>query len=757
MNAPRCGTVLLLLAIGSLPCVLAQEAALPTDQQAAQAEIDKQVKINRSILLEGRDERTRVDAATLLLFSDSREARRELLHILRDPNNPAARVAVCKAMIAAHDNRQQIAGREEFVEPLMALLGTENELSQAELAAQTLLIFPYENVERRLEALISDANGPEMARRNAVRALKYQPDERAVFKLMSLLESPLVGVAEESRRALGVLGVVVPDDPNELRALNEALHRRGPEAFLNNPGIMRNWLISRENRIRELTTSLASWEQRYMVALGRLFDVQADEKARSDFLAQQLNSPEPGVKLWALGKLEELRRGTGKARLSEQVENVLLSLISHRDKRVRLRTASLLSLMWELNSTTQLLDRLQVEEEPEVRHGLFVALGNVCYYASLPTAGVKVPDEVRRRTLDLAVRFLNMPDPEKTRSGGEVIWRLLEQDGLAPDEIDKYLGALATRYGQVDPAVNHGLRAELLGAMARLCAERSKCRVQAAKLYHPVFEKALGDELEAVRQAALDGLVNIDKAVAMRRARAALADESSAAIRAKLADLAGEVGGQEDLGWLAKGLTANDESEPVWQAVLKILRRSTADVVAAWVERMEADPAQWSVERRTSLLALLEQKAQGENKPEKLREARTKLFCLYASSGDTARALEYANALWETAKDGPERSALTAGLLDRCLEAANPAADLVGGLVEKLLSVQDLAADGPVAKSLSAYLSKPSATADPNAVLTRLRQIKVEQPETRKAWRKQLLEWEAFANAKKPEAVENVN
>jgi HEAT repeat protein len=228
-------------------------------------------------------------------------------------------------MIAAHDNRQQIAGREEFVEPLMALLSTENELSLAELAAQTLLIFPYENVERRLESLISDANGPEMARRNAVRALKYQPDERAVFKLMSLLESPRAGVAEESRRALGVLGVVVPDDPNELRALNEALHRRGPEAFLNNPGIMRNWLISRENRIRELTTSLASWEQRHMVALGRLFDVQADEKARSDFLAQQLNSPEPGVKLWALGKLEELRRGTGKARLSEQVENVLLS------------------------------------------------------------------------------------------------------------------------------------------------------------------------------------------------------------------------------------------------------------------------------------------------------------------------------------------------------------------------------------------------------------------------------------------------
>lgn len=756
MNARRRGTLLLLLAIGYFQCLWAQEAAPVSPQEAGQAEIDKQVKLNKSILLEGKDERTRMDAATLLLLSESREARRDVLDVLRDPNNPAARAAVCRAIVAARDNRRQIAGKEEFVEPLMALLSTENDPLRAELAAQALLIFTYESIQRRLETLISDANTPQTARLNAVRALKYQPDERAVFKLIGLLGSPVPGVDEESRKALATLGVAVPTDPNEIGALSEALQRRGPEALLNNPEIMRNWLISRENRVRELTASVAAWEQRHMVLLGRLYDVQPDEKTRSDFLAQQLNSVEPGVKLWALGKLEEMRKGTGKSKLSEQVENILLGLISHRDKRVRLKTASLLSLMWELNSTTQLLDQLQVEEDPEVRHGLFVALGNVCYYASLPTSGVKVPDEVRRRTLDLAVRFLNVPDADKTRSGADVIWRLLEQDGLKPEEIEVYLKALASRYGQVRPEANHGLRAELLGAMARLCAERSKCRVQAAKLFGPVFEQALGDELETVRQAALDGLVNIDKATAMRRARSGLVDDSGTAVRLKVIDLAGEVGGQEDLDWLSKRLAAEGEGEPAWQAVLKILRRSAADLVGQWVDAAEADPAKWSVERRGSLLVLLEQKAQGENKPEKVREARTRLFCLYASSGDTARALELANAMWEAAKDGPERSALMAGLIDRCLDTANPAADLVGGLVERLLSVHDLVADGPVAKSLGAFLKAPPATADPNAVLTRLRQIKVEQPEARKGWRKQLLEWEAFANARKPEDLEKV-
>lgn len=54
--------------------------------------------------------------------------------------------------------------------------------------------------------------------------------------------------------------------------------------------------------------------------------------------------------------------------------------------------------MWELNSTSQLLDQLQVEEDPDVRHGLFVALGNVCYYASLPTSGVKIPGRQEKNT-----------------------------------------------------------------------------------------------------------------------------------------------------------------------------------------------------------------------------------------------------------------------------------------------------------------------------------------------------------------------
>ncbi len=757
MNARRCGTLWLLLALFNLQHVWAQQVVPSPAEQAAQAESDKQVKINKSILLEAKDERTRVDAATLLLFSESREARKELLEVLRDPNHPTARAAVCKALMVARDNKQAIPGREEFAEPLMGVLSTENDPERAELAAQSLLIFSYETVQRRLEAFITDTNAPDVARLNAIRALKYQPDDRAVFRLMNLLDSPHPGIAAESKQALSLLGLKIPDDPNEQRALNESLQRRGPEAFLDNPAIMRNWLISRENRIRELTTSLAAWEQRHMAALSRLYDVQVDEKARSEFLAQQLNSAEPGVKLWALGKLEELRRGTGKTKLSEQVENILLSLVSHRDKRVRLKTASLLSLMWELNSTTQLLDQLQVEEDPEVSHGLFSALGNVCYYASLPTSGVKVPEEVRRRTLELAVKFLYLPDPEKVRSGAEVIWRLLEQDGLQPEEIDKYLGALAKRYSQANPSANHGLRGELLGAMARLCAERSKCRVQAGKLYGPVFDGSLGDEVEAVRQAALEGLTNIGKAAALSKARASLTTDPSATIRAKLTELAGDVGGQEDLGWLGKRLTVEAEGPAAWQAMLKVLGRSTTEAVEKCTAELEADPNVWTDERKSALLLLLERKAQAENKPEKLREARTKLFGFYVASGEAGKAVEYSNLLWEIAKDGSEKRRTTVALVEACFAAAEPPVDLVGTILERHLLVEDLMPESPIAETIDAFLDHPPATADPNAVLARLRQIQVKEPESRKVWRQQLLEWETFAKARHPEADEKVS
>jgi HEAT repeat protein len=738
---------------------MAQEAASSPAAPPASAEVDKQIRIYKTTLLDGKDEQTRLDAATLLLFNGNGEARKELLDVLRDPNHPEGRAAVCQALIIAREDRKPVAHKEEFIEPLIGVLSTETDASRAEQAAQALLMFSYGDIQGQLERLADNTEAVAMARFNAIRALKYQPDDRAIFKLLALLNSPEADVAGESKKALELLGFAVPADPNAIEAMAEGVRRRGPEAYLKNPLIMRNWLVSRETRIRELTASVTLWEQKYLTALGTLYDGLADENVRSEFLLRQLKAPEPSVKLWALAKLEELRKGTSKGKLSQELEEAVLSLVSHRDRRVRLKTAGLLTLMWELDSTKQLLAQLQVEEDAEVRHGLFVALGNACYYASLPTSSVKVPDAIRKQTLELAVGFLNKDDAQRTRSGADVIRKLLEQDGLAPQDIKKYLMALSERYGQVAPTVNHGLRGELLSAMSVLCAEQSVVRTQAEELYTEVFNNALRDDVESVRQAAVEGLINIDKGAALKSLRADFSRDSSAAIRARLVDLAGEIGGQEDLEWLSKKLGAGSEAGPAWQAMLKIFRRSDTDVMGSWTSRFESMPAPngLSAEQMMSWLSLYEQKARGENKPEKLREARVKLFGLYAAANDSARATEYMNLVLGSTADEQDKSVAAGQLLEACLQSGAGQPELAGTLIANHLSRRDLGAGHPLAKSISTFLEEPPAGADPNALLAKLRQIEIKEPEKRPRWRQLLAEWEAFAKAQKASPAEKAN
>jgi len=314
MNAPRCRIFLTMLIVALFQVAVAKETAAVPATEAARVEVAKQVRINKTLLLESKDEQTRLDAATLLLFGDNGESRKELLDVLQDQGHPEARAAICKALTLARDDRKQVAHKEELIEPLVGVLSTENDPCRAELAAEALLIFAYDDVQGYLERLLSDVNASEAAHSNAVKALKYQPDDRAIFKLLELAGASQAAIAAESRKALELLGIDVPKDPSGVVALTEAMRRRGPEAFLKNPLIMRHWLVSRENRIQELAASLTVWEQKYLAALGMLYDVQADEKARSEFLEQQLNAPEVSVKLWALGKLEELRKGTGKSK-----------------------------------------------------------------------------------------------------------------------------------------------------------------------------------------------------------------------------------------------------------------------------------------------------------------------------------------------------------------------------------------------------------------------------------------------------------
>jgi HEAT repeat protein len=761
MNAPRVHILLSFLIVcgwpagapwGAPSALGAQELPQMTAETGPDGEMDMQLRINKTALLEGKNDKNRMDAAAVLLADEDPRARQILLDVLRRTDAPQARAAVCDALNAWRVAQKPLKSPEDFIKPLIAILTSVEDPLIAKPAAEATLLFGYSQVQQDLETAVMDTSLSVNVRMNIIYALKRHPDRQAVAKLISLLENPDPQIVEAARTALNSIGIAVSLDPAARQQMVADLRKRGVEAFL------RERVIWQETRMRELETDLAAWQNRCLAAMGGQYDSLTDEAAKTTFLGQKLSSPEIAVRSWALDKLQELRKGTGKLKLTD-LEATLLKLISDPSKEVRFRTARLLAVVGELNVAPSLLKQLKAEPDDQVRRELLVALREACYVGSLATAARKVPDEVRRETLEWAVRFLNEADVEKVRSGAEVIGKLLEQDGLKPEEVDRYLTALSERYALTGAAADPGMRAYLLSAMVGLCSPRSTCRERAVKLYSAAFEQALTDKAEVVRLNAMDGLVNTYKSGAIRKLREIMANDPSVAVRQKLVDLAGEYGVPQDLDWLAEKLGVTGEGDSAWQAVQKIWKRSDLAVLADWKQKIDGLAAAGKVtaEQRIAFFSLVEQAAKSEKKADVLKDAQTRLAQLYMASSNFKQASEYWRGLLDVAATAEERRQVRGQLLRAYLGLASM--DQVADLISKGLSAKDLdlGPTGFVVKSIEEYLNSPTTT-NPSVLLDVLKQVKVSDPGTLQQWRALLSGWsERFAKAKKSDDTDRIN
>jgi len=726
-----CLTILLLVIGCEQARVGPEKPAFPADETIADAEFSRQLKINRESLFKGSTDQIRMDAATVMLFSEDPLARKILLDALRQSENLGARVAVCKALSQARAEQKIVANKEDFIAPLFDILTTEVDDS-AKFAAEAMLIFEYDQISKRLEGMVTDPSLPVEARLNAIYALRLQPDMRAIFKLIDRLDDSDEQVAAEAEKALRFLGTPIGKDAEAREQIRSELKRRGRDEFF------RDLLIRQEAKMRDVQAERDRWREEYLSASGRIYDGISDDAARGVFLAERLVSSEAVVRLWALEKVSQWRVGT-KSRLPAELGPLLVNLISDSDRNVRLKAARLLSLMGELDSAQQLLEQLEVEQNDDIKTELFVALGWACYYAFLPNSEIRVPEEVRKQTLGWATKYLLDENVEKAQKGAEVVKKLLEQDGLTSAEVDRYLGLLAKRYTQERGRAEGSLRGELLSAMAGLCAQ-SVYRVEAAKVFKPLFEEALRDETNLVREAAVDGLIYIDKARALKILRKDFVNDSSATVRKKLIDLAGEVGGQEDLVWLAEKVVGSTaESEPAWQAMLKIFKGSDATVLDEWTGRLgsQGAKAKLSDEQRISFLEMAERKAVAENKAEMLKSLRERLARLYAKSGKFEQAAEYFGMLRQVARSAEEKEAILAELLEVYLRWPN--VEAVSQLVDNCLLEKDLGPNNVIVLSIENYFAEPPATSDPIAILEAL--VEMRSSEDRPMWAEQLQRW----------------
>ncbi len=159
MNAPRLHILIALLTLCCPPAVWAQESASPTVEPVESNPADTQLRINKTTLLENKNDKNRIDAATLLLFSDNPAAREILLEVLKRTDNPGARAAVCEALNPARTWQKPLKNKEDFVKPLTSLITSEEDFTIAKLAAEATLVFGYSQVQLAVMVKVSGRHG----------------------------------------------------------------------------------------------------------------------------------------------------------------------------------------------------------------------------------------------------------------------------------------------------------------------------------------------------------------------------------------------------------------------------------------------------------------------------------------------------------------------------------------------------------------------------------------------------------------------
>ena len=410
-----------------------------------------------------------------------------------------------------------------------------------------------------------------------------------------------------------------------------------------------------------------------------------------------------------------------------------------------------MALKTELNAASPLLAQLGIEKDDQVKTELLVALGGACSNAILsnPTTTIS-PEmkEIRKQTLEWAAKFLLEENAEKARNGAEVIKKLLNRDGLEPKEVDRYLGLLSERYNKQKDNPDGILRGELLNEMAALCAQDSTCREKAAQLYKNLFEEALRDEANFVREVAVDGLTYINKTNALKLLKTDFINDPSITLRKKIIALADEVGGKEDLKWLVEKIGVNSESDPAWQAMLKIFTGSDTSVLKEWMDKLtgQSSKIKLSEEQKIDFLDIAEN---AKGNIENLPEIRKNLAGLYHKTGQYEQAANYFDILYEMTKTPEGKKAILPNLLDACLRGSKP--ERVAELVKSCLAEGDLNPNSIVVQTIDNYFNKPPVGANPNEVLKILVAIKV--PQGRLQCNQQLKSWtdDLLGKAKEPD------
>ena len=693
------------------------EPAADQDQLLA-----RQVRINRELLLSGTTEQGRLDAAMVLLDGDS-QSRAVLLDVLSSEDNLPAKKAICKALNATRPRRKLLKDRTDFLEPLIGML-VDLQTKDAQLAAQAMLIYDYEEVSGRLSKLARSTKLENHIRLNIIYALKgWATDKEAISELVRLRYDKNGEIAAAAAAALPYW-VRAPVDGD----LNRILRKL---KSMSTSDIIKERLELLEEQKRILQIESTTWEQLYFALLDEKYNA-ADEAVRGQILLDRLSSGTPEVKLWSLKKMSQ----DNPAAWPDALGDRLLQMISDGNKAVRLLTAEILLRRSNLNPADPLLTQFKAEQDPEVRLAIFEALGEACKYADSPGIEIDLSVEVRNQTLEIAAEYVQAGDADGAKSGAGVIQKLLELDNIKDSLAESYITLILKRY-EAASAQPGPLRGDLLLVMAKLC-DQGTHSAAARQRFRGIFVQALDAADDApVREAAVIGLINTDKVAALEMFKAkGLTSDSSPLIITAIIELAAEVGKFEDITWLKQEADTNGHRDSAWAAVLKILQRQDASAILEWAADLDPESGDG---RYADALEAAENKARTQPDKNSLLAARSKLADWYAKNAQHDKTIDYCKKLIEMAAgDSQIIDKAELRLFNAHLAKADTAA--AAQLVTDRLARADIAQQDSIAAAIDSFLASEADAKVKKDLLAALAAIEIEP--ARPQWSKKLTAWQ---------------
>ena len=670
--------------------------------ETAESTEDRQLRINVNVLMQGPNQQTRDDAAIELLLSSNPGARESLISVLSSKDNPPALVAVCKSLIGSRTENKQVQNKADFIGPLMSILKS-GKGKDAELAAEAMLIFEFDEVGAGLHELAQSKESTKQARLNAIYAISLrQADKNAIAELVELLGDSDTDVAVAASAALPYW---VPKGMDRDEILRDLKGKSQEE-------IIRDRVVFLEEQIRKVSAEKSKWLKLYLGSLDKSFEV-LDDADKGKMLLEHLKNPEAVLKVWSLRKLQAQ---SSNLEFADGFADSLVGLVADSDKEVRLSAANVLTKMSNLSSPEKLLKQLLAENNQDVRLAIFEALGEACYYALLASTPEKaLSNEIRFATLDQADVYLKSDDPVKAKMGAVVIRKLIEPNGMDKEEVGRHLEKILARYNKS----SGDLKADMLNVMSKIVGQSAN-RVGAGILYRQSFVDALnasGDNL--LKQAAVTGLTNIDKADAIEEfVKMSLYDDSDSVVSSMIIQLAGEVGKSSDLEWLVNKIDSNGVGEMAWQSMRQILLRQNAEVIVGWADRLV--DSKTNPERVRELIEIAEQKVAGHVDKTKIlsklnNELTPALFKVYLKGGDFARVSQVVSKRLQ----GITETDKVLAAIDGYLESVETKEEEKVALLDSLGAIKDVPSDGAevwqtkLLQWKEKYLKKPEVPNEP--------------------------------------------